>query len=226
MKRGLVILCSALVTVQLASIDSCSVYMENTRPTPTDLVQFAPGTSRDDVLAKLGAPITSTPKPEGTSCDLYRLYTKGYGETGKIPITVLETAADFFTLGLAEIVLTPTEAMTKNDQHPVDFCYKDEKLVSVAQRPESGTPAGAETTAVTAAAASTGNPASSTTAAPTSAATSSPASSANPQSAAIPASASSPPQAASAVATTTTTTSTAVSPPPGGIQAPDVGGQH
>jgi hypothetical protein len=80
--------------------------MENTRPTPTDLSQFQPGTVREDILAKIGAPIDSVPHKDGTSCDLHRLYTHGYGEGGKIPISVAETAADFFTIGLAELVLT------------------------------------------------------------------------------------------------------------------------
>jgi hypothetical protein len=112
--------------------------MENTRPTPVDLTKFSVGTAREDVLAQEGAPISTTAHGDGTSCDLYRLYTKGYGEGGKIPISVAETAADFFTLGLAEIVLTPTEAATKNDLHPVDFCYyKNQKLASVSERPES-----------------------------------------------------------------------------------------
>jgi hypothetical protein len=41
-------------------------------------------------------------------------------------------------------VLTPTEAATKNDLHPVDFRYKDQKLLSVS---EWGTQAGTGTAA-------------------------------------------------------------------------------
>lgn len=224
MKRVLIIVCSGLIMLQLAWVESCSVYMENTRPTPTNLAQFAPGTSREDVLATLGSPISSTAKPDGMSCDLYRLYTRGYGEGGKIPLSVLETAADVFTIGLAEVVLTPAEAATKNKQHPVDFCYKDQKLVSVEQRPELGAPASADTTAVTAADEPTAAPASSMTPGLTPAATSSPASSPNPQSTAIQANASSPGQTRSAVATAATTPAP-VSAQPGGIQTPDVGGE-
>lgn len=104
--------------------------MEATRPTPTDLDKYTPGDSRTSVMEKFGSPVT-TSKADGTSCDLYLLYVKGYGAGGKVPIAVLETAADFFTIGLAEVVLSPTEAVTRNEKRPVWFCYRDDKLVSV-----------------------------------------------------------------------------------------------
>jgi hypothetical protein len=112
-------------------LSGCSVYMEETRPEPTRLDQFQPGESRDDVLEKLGQPIT-TADHDGASCDLYQLYLSGYGQGSKAPIALVETAADVFTLGLAEIVSTPTEEMTKNQKSPVWFCYKNGSLSSVA----------------------------------------------------------------------------------------------
>src|SRR5260370_28923568 len=91
---------------------ACSVYMEATRPTPVDLNDYQEGMLRDAVLERLGAPDSSVAESDGTSCDFYKLYTRGYGAGGKIPIAVAEGAADVFTLGLAEIVLTPTEGVT------------------------------------------------------------------------------------------------------------------
>ena len=70
-------------------------------------------------------------EPDGATCDYYKLYTRGYGAGGKIPIAVGEAAADVFTIGLAEIVLTPTEGVTRNEKHPVAFCYVNQKLVRV-----------------------------------------------------------------------------------------------
>jgi hypothetical protein len=113
-------------------LSGCSVYMEETRPEPTRLDQFQPGESRDDVLEKLGQPIT-TADHDGASCDLYQLYLSGYGQGGKAPIALAETAADVFTLGLAEIVSTPTEEMTKNQKSPVWFCYKNGALASITK---------------------------------------------------------------------------------------------
>lgn len=103
--------------------------MEASRPTPTALDQFQVGQTRDSVLERLGAPISTTTESDGASCDLYSLYTKGYGAAGKIPIAIAEGAADVVTLGLAEVILTPADGVTRNDKHPITFCYKSQKLV-------------------------------------------------------------------------------------------------
>ena len=119
--KSILSVCAALL---LAScLAACSVYMEATRPTPVDLNDYQVGMSRDAVLGKLGAPDTTALGSDGASCDFYKLYTRGYGAGGKIPIAVAEAAADVFTIGLAEAVLTPTEGVTKNEKHPVQFCY-------------------------------------------------------------------------------------------------------
>ncbi|MGA9721991.1 MAG: hypothetical protein WBQ86_06045 [Candidatus Binatus sp.] len=105
--------------------------MEATRPTPVDLAKFNPGDSRSSVTQELGAPVTTSKGAGGTSCDLYLLYTKGYGVAGKAPIAVGELAADFFTIGLAEIILSPTEAVTRNEKRTVWFCYQNDALLNV-----------------------------------------------------------------------------------------------
>ncbi len=123
---------SVCAVLLLASwIAACSVYMEATRPTPIDTGDYPTGMTRDEVFVKLGAPYVTLTDPDGATCDYYKLYTRGYGAGGKIPIAVGEAAADFFTIGLAEIVLTPTEGVTRNEKHPVAFCYVNQKLVRV-----------------------------------------------------------------------------------------------
>jgi|SRR5208282_150307 len=111
---------------------ACSVHMEATRPTPVDLNDYQQGMSRDAVLERLGAPDSTVVESDGTSCDFYKLYTRGYGAGGKIPIAIAEGAADAVTLGLAEIILTPTEGVTKNEKHPAAFCYRGQTLVRIA----------------------------------------------------------------------------------------------
>jgi|GEM_PF-3428256 len=110
---------------------ACSVYMEATRPTPIDTGDYPAGMTRDEVFVKLGPPYVTLTDPDGATCDYYKLYTRGYGAAGKVPIAVTEAAADFFTIGLAEIILTPTEGVTRNEKHPVAFCYVNQKLVRV-----------------------------------------------------------------------------------------------
>jgi hypothetical protein len=127
--------------VLLCAISGCSVYMEATRPTPTDLEKFHPGDSRTSVMEQLGSPVDTSKGAGGNSCDLYLLYLRGYGTAGKVPIAVVESAADFFSLGLAEIVLSPTEAVTRNEKRPVWFCYQNDALLSVTPKSaESATP--------------------------------------------------------------------------------------
>jgi hypothetical protein len=61
------------------------------------------------------------------------LYTHGPSGAGKGAIAAGEVIADVFTLGLAEIIFTPTEAATKNTKHTVIFCYSpDGKLASMS----------------------------------------------------------------------------------------------
>lgn len=127
------------IVLALCIVSGCSVYMEATRPTPLDLAKFPPGDSRTSVMEELGAPVTTSKSADGTSCDLYLLYITGYGNAGKVPIAVVESAADFFTIALAEILLSPTEAVTRNEKKPVWFCYQNDALLSVtAKSAEAG----------------------------------------------------------------------------------------
>lgn len=115
----------------LCIVSGCSPYMEVTRPTPVDLAKFTPGQSRLSTLEQTGAPVTTTTDAQGVTCDLHLLYITGYGTPVKVPIAVVETAADFFTLGLAEIIMSPTESLTRNEKKRVWFCFKNDSLSSV-----------------------------------------------------------------------------------------------
>src|SRR5260221_11593495 len=132
------------ILLVLCFVPGCSIYMEATRPTPVDLAKFHPGDSRAAITQELGSQVTTSKAAGGTSCDLYLLSTKGYGVAGKAPISIGELAADFFTVGLAEIVLSPTEAATRNEKRTVWFCYQSDALLSVTVKS-----AGAETSTPT-----------------------------------------------------------------------------
>jgi hypothetical protein len=123
----------ALLLLQNLTLGGCSVYMEATRPTPVDLAQFQPGDAHDSVVERLGTPRSTANEADGASCDFYELYTHGYGPAGKIGIAVVEGAADFFTLGLAEAISTPAEGVTRNETYPVTFCYHDQKLARISE---------------------------------------------------------------------------------------------
>jgi len=117
-----------------ALIAGCSVVMEATRPAPVRLAQFDPGESRDDVVAKLGEPVSTTTDADGASCDLYSLPLAGYGNWAKAGIAFGEFLADVGTIGIAEVVSTPTEAGTRNKKTPVWFCYRKGLLARVTPK--------------------------------------------------------------------------------------------
>jgi hypothetical protein len=118
----------AMVTILILSASGlfgCSPVMEATRPNPVDIAQLAVGESRAEAEAELGPPV-STITDWGKSCDIYKLYTHGLNGVEKGAIAVGEAAADVFTLGLAEVVLTPAEAATQNERHVVMLCYAND----------------------------------------------------------------------------------------------------
>jgi hypothetical protein len=115
-------------------IAGCSIAMEATRPAPVRLAQFDPGESRDDVVAKLGEPVSTTIDADGASCDLYSLPLSGYGNWAKAGIAFGEFLADVGTIGIAEVVSTPTEAGTRNKKTPVWFCYRKGLLARVTPK--------------------------------------------------------------------------------------------
>jgi hypothetical protein len=121
-----------------ALIPGCSVYMEATRPAPVRLARFPLGESRDTVIAQLGQPVTTTVDGDGASCDLYSLHLSGYGDAAKASIAFGEVAADVLTLGIAEAVSTPTEALTRNKKTPVWFCYKKNALLRITPKKLEG----------------------------------------------------------------------------------------
>lgn len=121
-----------IAALALASaVVGCSPFLEASRPDPVDLSQFSVGQNHIDVVKVLGPPLT-TAKDHENSCDLYQLYTRGPGPGGKAAFAAGEAIADVFTIGLAEVVFTPTEIVTKDAKHSVMMCYgPDDKLVSV-----------------------------------------------------------------------------------------------
>jgi hypothetical protein len=126
-----------------ACLAGCGPVLEATRDTPVNLDHVAVGESRVNVMADLGAPV-STVKNGSNDCDVYKLCTEGPGAAGKGAIAAGEVVADAFTLGLTELIFTPVEAATRGCLHTVMACYgPDNRLanISVSEDPATDTPA-------------------------------------------------------------------------------------
>ncbi len=94
----------------------CSVYMAASQPEKKDLSALdSGGMPRDHVIAKLGAPTSSTMHEDGTRTDIYEFY-EGSAGGWKVGRATFHAVADVFTLGLWEIVGTPTEMAVKGEK--------------------------------------------------------------------------------------------------------------
>lgn len=121
----------AAMAALCGGLSGCSTVMEAERPSATNLDRFVVGQRRVDIIAEVGPPL-STIDDTGAACDVYKMHTKGTNAAGKVGIIFGEAAADVFTLGLAEVALTPVEAASKAGLHTVMFCYDaNQKLASM-----------------------------------------------------------------------------------------------
>lgn len=100
----------------------CGVYMAFTQPEKVDQQVFESGNvPRDYVVEKLGVPKTTNKDMEGSKVEIYEFY-EGSGSGWKIGRGIFHLVADIFTIGLWEIVATPTE-----------FGVRGEKLTAEAK---------------------------------------------------------------------------------------------
>ena len=104
MKKPIVILtlCSFLF-VQ----NACSVSRALNQPPPADLQGLGVGTSRLEVIQRLGAPKFSETDAEGKKQDSFEFQSGMHGASKSRVIFYL--AGDIFTLGLAEFIFWPLE---------------------------------------------------------------------------------------------------------------------
>ena len=109
------------------SFMGCSVFMAAKQPPKKNLNVLEKGTARADVLAELGAPINSEQK-DGKKVDIFS-FRQGYTKGVKVCRAVFHGVADVFTLGLWEIIGTPTEMIADGKDIKVEVIYnKDDKV--------------------------------------------------------------------------------------------------
>jgi len=120
----------SVMAVALMGVSGCSVYMAAKQPDKKDLGVLSPGTPRSLLLAELGQPVASEER-DGRRVDIFT-FTQGYGTATKTGRALFHGAADVFTLGLWEVVGTPTEAIFDGDKLSFEVRYDgDEKVDEV-----------------------------------------------------------------------------------------------
>jgi len=90
-------------------LSGCAVFMAANSPTEKNDNLFAIGTSRNQLIAEFGGPISSVYDREtGYKTEIFK-FKQGYSTANNVARAVFHGVADVFTLGLWEIIATPAE---------------------------------------------------------------------------------------------------------------------
>jgi hypothetical protein len=102
--------CLAIVFMSvLVTFSGCSVFMAAKQPDAKNIDLFKVGTPRALLLAEFGLPVASEER-DGKKFEISK-FTNGYGAGAKAGRAVFHGAADILTLGIWEVVGTPTEGV-------------------------------------------------------------------------------------------------------------------
>lgn len=92
---------------------------------------FKVGTPRGALLGEFGHPTATDTKPDGTRCDTFS-FTQGYSGGAKAGRAFGHAVADILTLGLWEVIGTPTEAVFSGSTVGYQACYdKNDRVQTV-----------------------------------------------------------------------------------------------
>lgn len=126
--RGGLVLRRLAIVIPFLFLNGCSVWMATHQETHHDLNVLKAGHSRSEVLAEFGPPINSEMR-DGARVDVFA-FTQGQDGLFNVGRAVGHGAADVFTLGLWEVVGTPTELVLKGDKIAFEVTYDpDEKVL-------------------------------------------------------------------------------------------------
>lgn len=109
---GRAMLMLALVSLMLVQ-SACSVAWALKQPPPKNLEGIGVGSSRQQLIDRLGIPKLSETDSQGQKQDMFE-FQSGMHEASKLR-AIPYLAADVFTLGLAEIILWPLELTVMKD---------------------------------------------------------------------------------------------------------------
>ena len=128
MKTKLTLFVTILAAALL--ISGCSVFMAAKQPGKLDVSLFSIGTYRALLLAEFGLPVVSEMK-DGKKVEIFK-FKQGYSSGSKAGRAVFHGVADVFTLGLWEVIGTPTEGAFDGTDMAYQVTYdKDEKISEV-----------------------------------------------------------------------------------------------
>lgn len=113
--------------ILLMSISGCSVFMAAKQPEKKDVSLLKEGTSRAMLISEFGAPLISEYR-DGKRFEIFK-FTQGYSTGAKAGRAFLHGAANVVTLGLWELVGTPTEITFSGDDMAFQVRYDENDIV-------------------------------------------------------------------------------------------------
>ena len=135
MKNSRFLFC--LISLALVfSTTGCAVFMAVKQPPKKDLAVLSVGSPRSLLLAELGQPVTTDTK-DGKRVDVFS-FRQGYSKVAKGGRALFHGAADVMTLGLWEVVGTPTEMVFDGTKMSFEVTYdandRVEKIVDLSKQ--------------------------------------------------------------------------------------------
>jgi len=119
---------SVMLLALCVFLAGCSVFMAAKQPDKRDVELFRVGTPRAMLLAEFGLPVYSEVK-DGKKTEIFK-FVQGYSTGAKAGRAVFHAAADILTLGLWEVVGTPTEVVFSGDDMAFQVTYNAEERIA------------------------------------------------------------------------------------------------
>jgi hypothetical protein len=119
--------CTA-VAFFVASCSGCAAVKAARQPDKKNLGVLHEGTPRAQVIAELGAPTYTKPKPDGTLEDVFA-FKQGYSKGVKMSRAFVHGAADVATGGLWEVIGIPAEIWADGTDVQVLVTYDQDERV-------------------------------------------------------------------------------------------------
>ncbi|MCE7913277.1 MAG: hypothetical protein DYH15_01090 [Nitrosomonas sp. PRO4] len=104
-------------------MSGCSVFMAAKQPDAKNVELFKIGTPRSMLLAEFGLPMVSEIR-NGKKIEIFK-FVQGYSSGAKAGRAVFHGVADVLTLGLWEVVGTPTEGVFNGNELVFEVSYDE-----------------------------------------------------------------------------------------------------
>jgi hypothetical protein len=128
LRAWLLVIACAAATFICASFSGCAAVKAARQPDKKNLSVLHEGTPRAQVIAELGAPTYTKPKPDGTMEDVFA-FKQGYSKGVKMSRAFVHGAADVATGGLWEVVGIPAEIWADGTDVQVLVTYDQDERV-------------------------------------------------------------------------------------------------